>query len=703
MAEPAGRMRWTSGEFLHLPALPVPDPETTVVEPRPVAEDQRVCGRCGHPVGRGYAGRPGRTEGHCANCGARYAFLPKLAPGEVVEQRYEVLGCLPRGGQSWVYLARDNHLHSHVVLKGLINTGGAATAAAELSARERDTLTTLDHPNIVRIHNFVRHPDPDVRQDNEYIVMEHVSGLSLHELCQRVRERRAELPLEHALMYLLEVLAAFRYLHERGLLYCDLKPSNVIRGQDRIKLIDFGGVRLIGDRTGVLTYTEEFQVGAREWAATGLNVGSDLFAVGRTLGALFEVTPEGRALTQGDRPRGPLAHTVDSLLALLARAADEDPARRFDSAAELAGQLTGLLFEVQSLRDGQDRPLPSKLFRPSAQVLDAGLGAVPLLTVWSGPRPDPLAALDFGLPTLPEAASRLPVPRPDPLDPEAAFLSVVRADEPKALLAKLRTARQRTVGVLLADCRAQLELGQPEPAAESLAQAKDLDQRPAGANWRITWHAALVALARADLPAALACLREITGRLAGEDSVKLALGFCAEHRGDHAEAEGRYQAVWSRDRVRVSAAFGLARLRLRAGQRAEAVRVLDEVPQASLHHAAARIAGFRILCGTIGSAEPEAEQVREAAQRLPELYLDAGEPEGSGRARLTALVQEVALRGKDFSALGATEVLGPEPAEPALRRLLERSYRSLAGHAGTTAEVTRLVDQANRLRPKSWW
>ncbi|WHT18512.1 tetratricopeptide repeat protein [Crossiella sp. CA-258035] len=697
-------MRWTSGDFLQLPRLSVPDPESTLAEPRPVPERERHCGNeeCHQPVGRGYAGRPGRTEGYCGNCGAPYSFSPKLTPGVVVEQRYEVRGCLPRGGQGWVYLAWDNHLGCHVVLKGLINTGGAAAAAAALSERERHALTVLDHPNIVRIINFVRHPDPVAGQDNQYIVMEHVGGLSLHELRLRALRQEEPLPLEHVLMYLLEVLAAFRYLHDRKLLYCDLKPSNVIRGVDRIKLIDFGGVRRIGDHSTPAVGTSGYQVPEQERATRGLSVGSDLYSVGKTLESLFKVTPEGKTLETRRRPRGPLAHPVDSLLALIERAADPVPERRFGSAAELADQLTGLLFEVQSLRDGRERSLPGTLFRPSPRVLDAGLGAVPLLEVWTDPGQDPLAPLDFGLPTLAEGATRLPVPRADPADPAAAFLTAVRAEEPRALLAKLGTAQHRSAGVLLAECRAQLELGWPELAADTLAEAVRADDRPAGANWRITWHQALVALARADLPAATACLREITGLLAGEAAPKLALGFCAEHQGEAEEAEGRYQAVWQRDRLRVSAAFGLARLRLRAGKRADAVRVLDEVPQVSLHHAAARIAALRILCGVIGSVPPAAADVRAAAVRLPELYLDAGEPTGSGRTRLTALVQAVALRGKEFAELGESRALGPAPTEASLRRLLESSYRRLAGHAGSTAEVVRLVDLANAVRPRSW-
>ncbi|MBP2476547.1 serine/threonine-protein kinase PknG [Crossiella equi] len=676
-------VRWTSGDFLHLPVLRPPEPEDTLAEPSPVPEPDRRCGACFRAVGRGHDGRPGRLKGYCGHCGAAFDYTLKLKPGDLVENRYQVLGCLPRGGQGWVYLARDTHLKLDVVLKGLINSGSGALAGRAIAGIERDMLTALDHPNIVRVISLVLH------EGHEYIVMQYVAGWSLEQL----KAAAEPLPLEHVLVFLLEVLAAFRYLHERGLLYCDLKPSNVIRGRDRIKLIDFGGVRKVGDRSTPTVVSQKYQVPEHERRTVGLTVSSDLYSVGKVLADLFAATPLGRA------PVDESDHTVRAVRALVARATCPDHAHRFASAAELSDALTGLLLDVLSLRENAERPWTTMQFRPSALLLDDGLGTVPALAEWTDRERDPLAPLDSGLPTPAGAAVRLPTPLPDPADPEYGFLAAVQDTGPHRVLAKLGTAPSASLGVRLAECRAQLELGWTDLAHDTLQRLAD----PPRAYWRLDWHWALVRLALGQVGRAEARFAQLATRLRGEYAPRLALGYCAEYRGDVAEARAWYASVWRRDRSRVSAAFGLARLHLRAGDRGAAVAVLDEVPQVSRYYDPARIAAVRVRLATLGRDRPSAQDILDAAHRLPLLYLDDGAPQGSARTRLTAVVQAVALRNKDFAALDGTEALGEQPTEDSVRRGLERTGRALAGYAPTPADAARLVDLANAVRPRTWW
>ena len=69
-----------------------------------------------------------------------------------------MLGCLAHGGLGWIYLARDRNVSDRwVVLKGLLNTGDADAMAAAVA--ERRFLAEVEHPNIVRIYNFVQHAD----------------------------------------------------------------------------------------------------------------------------------------------------------------------------------------------------------------------------------------------------------------------------------------------------------------------------------------------------------------------------------------------------------------------------------------------------------------------------------------------------------------------------------------------------------------
>ena len=174
-----------------IPRIQKVDPATAILTDPQVPEGSRFCGNpeCHRSVGRGRDGNPGRPEGFCAHCGTRYSFLPKLSRGDLVGGQYEVQGCIAHGGLGWIYLAIDRNVHNRwVVLKGLLNSGDAdamAAAAAEVLA-----LAEVEHPNIVRIYNFVEHAD-SAGIPVGYIVMEYVGGLSLKQIR---KARNAPLP-----------------------------------------------------------------------------------------------------------------------------------------------------------------------------------------------------------------------------------------------------------------------------------------------------------------------------------------------------------------------------------------------------------------------------------------------------------------------------------------------------------------------------
>ena len=96
-------------------------------------------------------------------------------------RQYEVLGCLAHGGLGWIYLAKDRNVSDRwVVLKGLLNTGDADALAAAVA--EGLFLAQLEHPNIVRIYNFVQHVSQRDGETAGDIVMEYVGGKSLKQI-----------------------------------------------------------------------------------------------------------------------------------------------------------------------------------------------------------------------------------------------------------------------------------------------------------------------------------------------------------------------------------------------------------------------------------------------------------------------------------------------------------------------------------------
>ncbi|MGA5344743.1 tetratricopeptide repeat protein [Streptomyces griseoincarnatus] len=721
----SGRGRLGAG-LVQVPPIPRPDPRRMVLDDPEVPERKRFCSRsdCGAPVGRARNGRPGRTEGFCTKCGHPYSFVPKLRPGDVVHGQYEVVGCLAHGGLGWIYLAVDRAVADRwVVLKGLLDTGDQDAMAAAIS--ERRFLAEIEHANIVRIYNFVEHLDQRTGSLDGYIVMEYVGGRSLKEIANARRTpegRRDPLPVEQACAYGIEALEALGHLHSRNLLYCDFKVDNAIQTEDQLKLIDMGAVRRTDDDESAIYGTVGYQ--APEVAEVGPSVASDLYTVARTLAVLtfdFQGYTNVYADSLPDPDTIEVFRQYESFYRLLVRATDPDPARRFASAQEMAEQLTGVLREVVSLQSGQARPALSTLFGPELRVTDtelfpppdgdvSRLGARRTRTRKGVPGPAPAlppSAASLVRPVdCPTAALALPVPHVQPTDPDAGFLAGLLASAPGELIHALAAAPDPSTETRLRAVRARLETGGWATALEALdaLEAEDPD------DWRVVWYRGVAALVTGDHEGAALAFDAIYDAFPGEIAPKLALGLCAEVLGQLDNAAEYYRLVWSTDPSYVSAAFGLARVQLAAGDRHGAVRTLESVPESSIHYTAARVAAVRArLRGRTATAAdaPFLDDLTAAAGQV-----EALESYGLDPARRELLAAEVLGRGLDWvlsggqgsapPAAGGRTLLGSGLDERGLRFGLERSYRTLARLARSGEERIDLVERANRYRPRTW-
>ncbi len=425
--------------LVEVPAVPALDPASAVLADPQVPENKRFCGSCGELVGQSRDGRPGMTEGFCPHCRTRFSFAPKLAPGELVAGQYEVLGCLAHGGLGWIYLAKDHNVSDRwVVLKGLLNTGDPD--AMEAAVAEGRFLAQVEHPNIVKIFNFVQHTSRGDGETAGYIVMEYVGGKSLKQIRLEARQRRTAVPVAHALAYALEILPALGYLHDRGLVYCDFKPDNVIQSEEQLKLIDLGGVRAI-DGDGAIYGTVGYQ--APEIETEGPSPSSDLYTVGRTLAVLtfdFAYQGEYKFKLPADEP---LLQAQESFARLLRRATHVDPKRRFQTAGEMAEQLTGVLREVLSVADGEPRPAFSAMFSPELRAVGIDLGPVRADAAAPSPSPaDPARSLAASAPppSSAEVIAGLPVPLTESADPAAGYLATLAGLPPEQQAAALLAA-----------------------------------------------------------------------------------------------------------------------------------------------------------------------------------------------------------------------------------------------------------------------
>ncbi len=674
---------WWALDLVTPPDIEGPDAATAVQSDLRIPEEHRKCSACEKPVGVGVYGQPSLLEGRCPHDGTRYSFVPRLHEGDLVAERYEVRGCLNYGGTGWVYLAYDRHLDDQrgrkrpVALKGVIRA--ADRAAREAAREEMRFLTTLGHPDIVEIHDFATHtPDSGDGLADSYIVMEYVPG---HPLTAAVPGLRTE----HIAAYVLRVLGVMHYLHENGYLYCDMKPGNLMVSGSGVKVIDLGAVRRAG-APGPGSFTKEYA--APELHLTGPTVATDLYTVGRTLEDLRDWYSQG-------------GESATSLSHLIARATHPDPAGRFGSAAEMAGQLSGVLRELAADGRGAPGPAPSMLFGRATSLIDKGLGAVPSPESWMTEGAQRAAGDGdcrwlTALPPAPvTAAAGLPEPLPDGSDPAAEFLTTQVSADPEEADRQLAQYQDRSPEVELAHFRVRLRLGKVADARAALnAVWPKLRQ-----DWRKNWHGGLLALVDGRSQDAELAFTACYQSIPGESAPRLALALCAEYRAQRDEESGavgeRYLAVWRSDVWCESAAFGLARVRARLGDRVGAVSALDEIPYTSRHYPAAQTAAVRVLAGRLGdgaSGLPGPDDLADAERRVRSLGLDASE---TGRLALSIAEARLAR------ACAVPGDAGRPGTEREIRLLLEREYRTLARGELDERRYTILVDLANAVRPRT--
>ena len=451
----------------HVPPVPAVDAAKAILKNPMVPEDKRHL-----PVlrgaGRALPRRPARAHRGLLpdSAATRSRSPPSCRPGDLVGGQYEVAGAIAHGGLGWIYLARDRNVSDRwVVLKGLLNSGDPDALAAAIA--ERQFLAQVEHPLIVEIYNFVTH------EGAGYIVMEYVGGTSLKQLLKdRMRAAGGSydpLPVDQAIAYVIEVLPAFQYLHDLGLVYCDFKPDNLIQVGDAVKLIDLGGVRRLDDHDSAIYGTVGYQ--APEVPQVG--------TVGRLRHLHDRAHADGaddgvprlpehvRRLAAAGRPRRRCSSSTTRSTGCWLKACAPDPADRFASADELRVQLLGVLREVVARDARRARPqhsTSSLLFEAPAVTDDA---------------------LDWQRPARAAGRRRR--------DPQAAWLRTVSVDDPAAAARRAlrRRARRRAPRCCWPRARAALEAGRPDRGRRSACTSMLADDPW---EWRAVWMSGLAAL-----------------------------------------------------------------------------------------------------------------------------------------------------------------------------------------------------------------
>lgn len=284
---------------------------------------------------------PGEVPGHPGawwELGTRNALVPGVVPtrgGDLVvlrdPERGEVPPVLPGytvgarlgyGGNGHVYTARSQE-GLQVAVKVLSQALGPDHPARERLHREYLAMRKVQHANVARVYDFL--PDTPA---GPTLVLEFVVGTNLR---NRVESR--PLSLTETVSVMEQVLGGLAAAHAAGIVHRDVTPENVVLDpQGRAKLIDFGIASLEGQErlTATLDGLGKVNFAAPEQIARPTEAGppADVYAAGRLLGFLPSASVE---------PHAQLAALPGALQALVIRATDPDPARRFvDARAMLA-------------------------------------------------------------------------------------------------------------------------------------------------------------------------------------------------------------------------------------------------------------------------------------------------------------------------------------------------------------------------------
>ncbi len=417
-------------------------------------------------------------------------------PGALIADRYRLVRQLGAGGMGVVWEARDERLHRQVAVKQLRHQPGLTDdetdVAVQRAMREARINARLEHPYAVSVFDVVEH------EGSPCIVMELVPSMPLSEV---MRELGSLAPTEAARTGS-QVAAALAVAHGLSIVHRDVKPGNVLIGDDgAARICDFGISRSFGDTaltmTGMITGTPAYL--APEVArGQEASFASDVYSLGATLYAAVEGTPpfgtEGNAIavlyrvTAGELKPPERAGTLGPLLVAMMSA---DPQDR-PSMAEAASRLAALVDAgAGAARPGSARPVTaeSTLLMPSLEDPSAPVSAptapIPRATTPSTPMQTPvIPAEPPSGPARPPSGPARPSVAPEPVGQPAAAPTNPRRRRRGlvvVIVVLILLAGATAVGLLLTNAERQTASTGATPTEPSATRVSQASTEPTAA------------------------------------------------------------------------------------------------------------------------------------------------------------------------------------------------------------------------------
>ncbi len=282
-----------------------------------------------------------------------------LAPGQVLNHRWEVLEHIATGGKGEVYRARQPRLEREVAIKVVSRElleayqGDQEEIAAELERFRREVLAmaATRHANVLQVYDFeqAQVPAGEGRRSIDYIVMEYIPGPTLAATIPDQGLAGDEKALRDWIgRYFLPVLEGVEHIHAQGIVHRDLKPSNVMLDGQVPKISDFGLVS--GGRWQPVTRSHHV-IGTLAYMAPEQYLEldqadhrADIYSLGKILynaavGTLDKSSMKPLQAVSLPRSHSPFLKALDRVIR---RATAEDPSQRYPSVSQMRAELQKL-------------------------------------------------------------------------------------------------------------------------------------------------------------------------------------------------------------------------------------------------------------------------------------------------------------------------------------------------------------------------
>ncbi len=202
--------------------------------------------------------------------------LRKEYVGNILDERYQILEVVGKGGMACVLKAKDIAMNRIVAIKILDSELNEDPAAVERFKNESQAIAMMSHKNIVTVYDVAFH------DDMKYIVMEFLHGKTF----EKYLSQKETLPWKEACYYMYKILGALEHSHQNGIIHSDVKPQNMMVDKDgEIMLTDFGIASVSSEISGTNNFPKEalgtaYYMSPEQAQGKPVTVQSDVYSVG---------------------------------------------------------------------------------------------------------------------------------------------------------------------------------------------------------------------------------------------------------------------------------------------------------------------------------------------------------------------------------------------------------------------------------------